>query len=43
MTAFLNRLMTNTSRHIAPQLDGLDPCAFDADDAFHTCGGAGEG
>ena len=31
MTAFLNRLMTNTSRHIAPQLDDLDPCAFDDD------------
>ena len=31
MSAFLNRLMSNTSRHVAPQLDDLDPCAFDAD------------
>jgi len=37
MTAFLNRLMSNTSRHVAPQLDDLDPCAFDADDDLKTC------
>ena len=28
MSAFLSRLMSNTSRHVAPQLDDLDPCAF---------------
>ena len=29
---FLNRLMSNTARHIAPQLDDLGPCAFDGDE-----------
>ena len=33
--------MSNTSRYVAPQLDDLDPCLFDADDAFHTCGDCG--
>ena len=42
MSAFLNRLMSNTSRHVAPQLDDLDPCAFDADDVCITCAACGQ-
>ena len=40
MTAFLNRLMSNTSRHVAPQLDDLDPCAFG--DVCITCTACGQ-
>ena len=40
MSAFLNRLMSNTSRHVAPQLDDLDPCAFG--DVCITCERCGQ-